>query len=51
MYQCESQKYDMEFEVRKRGFEVKIAILMETPSFCLKAVLNALLSPLSLSMT
>ena len=22
MYQCESQKYDMEFEVRKRGFEV-----------------------------
>ena len=23
MYQCESQKYDMEFEVRKRGFEVK----------------------------
>ena len=26
MYQCESQKYDMEFEVRKRGFEVKIAI-------------------------
>ena len=23
MYTCESQKYDMEFEVRKRGFEVK----------------------------
>ena len=22
MYMCESQKYDMEFEVRKRGFEV-----------------------------
>merc|ERR1711990_297861 len=22
MYQCESQKYDMEFEVRKRGFEI-----------------------------
>lgn len=22
MYTCESQKYDMEFEVRKRGFEV-----------------------------
>ena len=23
MYMCESQKYDMEFEVRKRGFEVQ----------------------------
>ena len=23
MYTCESQKYDMEFEVRKRGFEVR----------------------------
>jgi len=22
MYTCESQKYDMEFEVRKRGFEI-----------------------------
>merc|ERR1712228_934129 len=22
MYMCESQKYDMEFEVRKRGFEI-----------------------------
>merc|ERR1712130_803411 len=22
MYQCESQKYDMEFEVRKRGFKI-----------------------------
>ena len=28
MYQCESQKYDMEFEVRKRGFEVKKGILL-----------------------
>ena len=24
MYLCESQKYDMEFEVRKRDFEVNI---------------------------
>ena len=32
MYMCESQKYDMEFEVRKRGFEVqKLKIFCPTP--------------------
>ena len=34
MYQCESQKYDMEFEVRKRGFEVKNRDFI----LCLKAL-------------
>merc|ERR1719209_2604535 len=35
MYLCESQKYDMEFEVRKRDFEVVIKLPWEKrPLFC-----------------
>ena len=29
MYMCESQKYDMEFEVRKRGFEVNLKSIVD----------------------
>ena len=30
MFQCESQKYDMEFECRKKDFEVWVELLFST---------------------